>query len=151
MSDALLSSIQEEVKTALKSGEKFRASTLRLIVSALKLEVKNKAKALTDNEALEILTKMIKQRKDSISQFETANRMELAQKEKDEIEIIQNYLPEQLSEEELSVLINEVIKEINAESIKDMGKVMGELKKTHSDEIDFAKAGPMIKDLLNKK
>ena len=125
MSDALLSSIQEEVKTALKSGEKFRASTLRLIVSALKLEEKNKAKALTDNEALEILTKMIKQRKDSISQFETANRMELAQKEKDEIEIIQNYLPEQLSEEELSVLINEVIKEINAESIKDMGKVMG--------------------------
>ena len=113
MSDALLSSIQEEVKTALKSGEKFRASTLRLIVSALKLEEKNKAKALTDNEALEILTKMIKQRKDSISQFETANRMELAQKEKDEIEIIQNYLPEQLSEEELSVLINEVIKEIN--------------------------------------
>ena len=121
MSDDLLSSIQEEVKTALKSGEKFRASTLRLIVSALKLEEKNKAKALTDNEALEILTKMIKQRKDSISQFETANRMELAQKEKDEIEIIQNYLPEQLSEEELSVLINEVIKEINAESIKDMG------------------------------
>ena len=128
MSDALLSSIQEEVKTALKSGEKFKASTLRLIVSALKLEEKNKAKALTDNEALEILTKMIKQRKDSISQFETANRMELAQKEKDEIEIIQNYLPEQLSEEELSVLINEVIKEINAESIKDMDKVMGILK-----------------------
>ena len=110
MSDTLLSSIQEEVKTALKSGEKFRASTLRLIVSALKLEEKNKAKALTDKEALEILTKMIKQRKDSISQFETANRMELAQKEKDEIEIIQNYLPEQLSEEELSVLINEVMR-----------------------------------------
>ena len=109
MSDALLSSIQEEVKTALKSGEKFRASTLRLIVSALKLEEKNKAKALTDNEALEILTKMIKQRKDSISQFETANRIELAQKEKDEIEIIQNYLPEQLSEEELSVLILSLI------------------------------------------
>ena len=121
MSDTLLYSIQEEVKTALKSGEKFRASTLRLIVSAFKLEEKNKAKALTDNEALEILTKMIKQWKDSISQFETANRMELAQKEKDEIEIIQNYLPEQLSEEELSVLIKEVIKEINAESIKDMG------------------------------
>ena len=150
MSDDLLSSIQEEVKTALKSGEKFRASTLRLIVSALKLEEKNKAKALTDNEALEILTKMIKQRKDSISQFETANRMELAQKEKDEIEIIQNYLPEQLSEEELSVLINEVIKEINAESIKDMGKVMGELKKNYSDNLDFAKAGTFLKELLNK-
>ena len=149
MSDALLSSIQEEVKTALKSGEKFRASTLRLIVSALKLEEKNKAKALTDNEALEILTKMIKQRKDSISQFETANRMELAQKEKDEIEIIQNYLPEQLSEKELSVLINEVIKEINAESIKDMGKVMGILKPKITGKADAGIASGLVKKLLS--
>ena len=149
MSDALLSSIQEEVKTALKSGEKFRASTLRLIVSALKLEEKNKAKALTDNEALEILTKMIKQRKDSISQFETANRMELAQKEKDEIEIIQNYLPEQLSEEELSVLINEVIKEINSESIKDMGKVMGILKPKITGKADAGIASGLVKKLLS--
>ena len=149
MSDALLYSIQEEVKTALKSGEKFRASTLRLIVSALKLEEKNKAKALTDNEALEILTKMIKQRMDSISQFETANRMELAQKEKDEIEIIQNYLPEQLSEEELSVLINEVIKEINAESIKDMGKVMGILKPKITGKADAGIASGLVKKLLS--
>ena len=149
MSDALLSSIQEEVKTALKSGEKFRASTLRLIVSALKLEEKNKAKALTDNEALEILTKMIKQRKDSIYQFETANRMELAQKEKDEIEIIQNYLPEQLSKEELSVLINEVIKEINAESIKDMGKVMGILKPKITGKADAGIASGLVKKLLS--
>ena len=149
MSDALLSSIQEEVKTALKSGEKFRASTLRLIVSALKLEEKNKAKALTDNEALEILTKMIKQRKDSISQFETANRMELEEKEKDEIEIIQNYLPEQLSEEELSVLIKEVIKEINAESIKDMGKVMGILKPKITGKADAGIASCLVKKLLS--
>ena len=149
MSDTLLSSIQEEVKTALKSGEKFRASTLRLIVSALKLEEKNKAKALTDNEALEILTKMIKQRKDSISQFETANRMELAQKEKDEIEIIQNYLPEQLSEEELSVLIKEVIKETNAESIKDMGKVMGILKPKITGKADAGIASGLVKKLLS--
>ncbi len=149
MSDALLSSIQEEVKIALKSGEKFKASTLRLIVSALKLEEKNKAKALTDNEALEILTKMIKQRKDSISQFETANRMELAQKEKDEIEIIQNYLPEQLSEEELSVLIKEVIKEINAESIKDMGKVMGILKPKITGKADAGIASGLVKKLLS--
>ena len=149
MSDTLLYSIQEEVKTALKSGEKFRASTIRLIVSALKLEEKNKAKALTDNEALEILTKMIKQRKDSISQFETANRMELAQKEKDEIEIIQNYLPEQLSEEELSVLIKEVIKEINAESIKDMGKVMGILKPKITGKADAGIASGLVKKLLS--
>ena len=109
MSEALLSSIQEEVKVSLKSGEKLKASTLRLIVSAIKLEEKNKSETLTDDESLEILVKMIKQRKDSISQFETANRMELAQKEKDEIKIIQNYLPKQLSEDELSVLISEII------------------------------------------
>ncbi len=149
MSEVLLSSIQEEVKNSLKSGEKFKASTLRLIVSALKLEEKNKAKTLTDNEALEILTKMIKQRKDSISQFETANRLELAQKEKDEIEIIQNYLPEQLSEEELSALIDEIIEEVNAESIKDMGKVMGVLKPKITGKADAGIASGLVKKLLS--
>ena len=149
MSEVLLSSIQEEVKNSLKSGEKFKASTLRLIVSALKLEEKNKAKTLTDNEALEILTKMIKQRKDSISQFETANRLELAQKEKDEIEIIQNYLPEQLSEEELSALIDEIIEEVNAESIKDMGKVMGALKPKIVGKTDPGFASSIVKKLLS--
>lgn len=149
MSEVLLSSIQEEVKNSLKSGEKFKASTLRLIVSALKLEEKNKAKTLTDNEALEILTKMIKQRKDSISQFETANRLELAQKEKDEIEIIQNYLPEQLTEEELSALIDEIIEEVNAESIKDMGKVMGVLKPKITGKADAGIASGLVKKLLS--
>ena len=149
MSEVLLSSIQEEVKNSLKSGEKFKASTLRLIVSALKLEEKNKAKTLTDNEALEILTKMIKQRKDSISQFETANRLELAQKEKDEIEIIQNYLPEQLTEEELSALIDEIIEEVNAESIKDMGKVMSVLKPKITGKADAGIASGLVKKLLS--
>jgi len=149
MSEALLSSIQEEVKVSLKSGEKLKASTLRLIVSAIKLEEKNKTETLTDDEALEILVKMIKQRKDSISQFETANRMELAQKEKDEIEIIQNYLPKQLSEDELSVLITEIIKEINAESIKDMGKVMGLLKPKITGKADAGIASGLVKKFLS--
>ena len=149
MSEVLLSSVQEEVKNSLKSGEKFKASTLRLIVSALKLEEKNKAKTLTDNEALEILTKMIKQRKDSISQFETANRPELAQKEKDEIEIIRNYLPEQLTEKELSALINEIIKEVNAESVKDMGKVMSVLKPKITGKADAGIASGLVKNLLS--
>ena len=149
MSEALLSSIQEEVKVSLKSGEKLKASTLRLIVSAIKLEEKNKSETLTDDEALEILMKMIKQRKDSISQFETANRMELAQKEKDEIEIIQNYLPKQLSEDELSVLITEIIKEINAESIKDMGKVMGLLKPKITGKADAGIASGLVKKFLS--
>ena len=149
MSEALLSSIQEEVKVSLKSGEKLKASTLRLIVSAIKLEEKNKSETLTDDESLEILVKMIKQRKDSISQFETANRMELAQREKDEIEIIQNYLPKQLSEDELSVLITEIIKEINAESIKDMGKVMGLLKPKITGKADAGIASGLVKKLLS--
>ena len=149
MSEALLSSIQEEVKVSLKSGEKLKASTLRLIVSAIKLEEKNKSETLTDDESLEILVKMIKQRKDSISQFETANRMELAQKEKDEIQIIQNYLPKQLSEDELSVLITEIIKEINAESIKDMGKVMGALKSKIVGKADPGFASSIVKKLLS--
>ncbi|RZO98859.1 MAG: GatB/YqeY domain-containing protein [Gammaproteobacteria bacterium] len=149
MSEALLSSIQEEVKVSLKSGEKLKASTLRLIVSAIKLEEKNKSETLTDDESLEILVKMIKQRKDSISQFETANRMELAQKEKEEIEIIQNYLPKQLSEDELSVLITEIIKEINAESIKDMGKVMGLLKPKITGKADAGIASGLVKKLLS--
>ena len=92
---------------------------------------------------------MIKQRKDSISQFETANRMELAQKEKEEIEIIQNYLPKQLSEDELSVLITEIIKEINAESIKDMGKVMGLLKPKITGKADAGIASGLVKKLLS--
>ena len=149
MSEALLSSIQEEVKVSLKSGEKLKASTLRLIVSAIKLEEKNKSETLTDDEALEILMKMIKQRKDSISQFETANRMELAQREKDEIEIIQNYLPKQLSEEELSVLITEIVKEVNADSIKDMGKVMGLLKPKITGKADVGIASGLVKKLLS--
>ena len=82
MSQELLTSIQEDVKSSLKSGNKFKASTLRLIVSAIKLEEKNKSELLSNTEALEILSKMIKQRKDSIDQFETANRLELAEKEK---------------------------------------------------------------------
>ena len=108
-----------------------------------------KRQLLSDTEALEILSKMIKQRKDSIDQFETANRLELAEKEKKEIEIIQNYLPKQLSEEELSILIKEVIKEVNAESVKDMGKVMGTLKPKIVGKADAGKASSLVKKLLS--
>ena len=149
MSQELLTSIQEDVKSSLKSGNKFKESTLRLIVSAIKLEEKNKSELLSNTETLEILSKMIKQRKDSIDQFETANRLELAEKEKKEIEIIQNYLPKQLSEEELSILIKEVIKEVNAESVKDMGKVMGTLKPKIIGKADAGIASSLVKKLLS--
>ena len=149
MSQELISSIQEEVKISLKSGDKFKASTLRLIVSELKLEEKNKSSELTSEESVTIMAKMIKQRKDSITQFESANRLELAQKEKDEIGIIQTFLPEQISDADLSSLIEEIIKETGAESIKDMGKVMGALKPKIVGKTDLGFASSIVKKLLS--
>ena len=149
MSQELISSIQEEVKISLKSGDKFKASTLRLIVSELKLEEKNKSSELTSEESVTIMAKMIKQRKDSITQFESANRLELAQKEKDEIGIIQTFLPEQMSDADLSSLIEEIIKETGAESIKDMGKVMGTLKPKIVGKADPGVASSIVKKLLS--
>ena len=149
MSQELISSIQEEVKISLKSGDKFKASTLRLIVSELKLEEKNKSSELTSEESVTIMAKMIKQRKDSITQFESANRLELAQKEKDEIGIIQTFLPEQISDADLSSLIEEIIKETGAESIKDMGKVMAALKPKIVGKADPGFASSIVKKLLS--
>ena len=149
MSQELISSIQEEVKISLKSGDKFKDSTLRLIVSELKLEEKNKSSELTSEESVTIMARMIKQRKDSITQFESANRLELAQKEKDEIGIIQTFLPEQISDEDLSNLIEEIIKETGAESIKDMGKVMGALKPRIVGKADPGIASSIVKKLLS--
>lgn len=149
MSQELISSIQEEVKISLKSGDKFKASTLRLIVSELKLEEKNKSSELTNEESVTIMARMIKQRKDSITQFESANRLELAQKEKDEIGIIQTFLPEQISDSDLSSLIEEIIKKIGAESIKDMGKVMGALKPKIVGKADPGFASSIVKKLLS--
>ena len=149
MSQELISSIQEEVKISLKSGDKFKASTLRLIVSELKLEEKNKSSELTSEESVTIMARMIKQRKDSITQFESANRLELAQKEKDEIGIIQTFLPELISDEDLSNLIEEIIKETGAESIKDMGNVMGALKPRIVGKADPGIASSIVKKLLS--
>ena len=149
MSQELISSIQEEVKISLKSGDKFKASTLRLIVSELKLEEKNKSSELTNEESVTIMARMIKQRKDSITQFESANRLELAQKEKDEIGIIQTFLPEQISDSDLSSLIEEIIKEIGAESIKDMGKVMGALKPKIVGKADPGFASSIVLSLIH--
>ena len=143
--DALMLEI-DHIKTFLDGVEN---NILDLEEQKNTLEEKNKSELLSDTEALEILSKMIKQRKDSIDQFETANRLELAEKEKKEIEIIQNYLPKQLSEEELSILIKEVIKEVNAESVKDMGKVMGTLKPKIIGKADAGKASSLVKKLLS--
>ena len=152
---SLKDTIENEYKTALKSKDKNKISTYRLILSSIKdLDIVNRSgpnKKDTDDEDIKkLLKKMVKQRAESIDIYKKNNRTDLLEVEQSEYDILTEFLPKQLGEEETKKICADLIAKLGANSIKDMGKVMGELKKTHSDEIDFAKAGPMIKDLLNK-
>ena len=152
---SLKDTIENEYKTALKSKDKNKISTYRLILSSIKdLDIVNRSgpnKKDTDDEDIKkLLKKMVKQRAESIDIYKKNNRNDLLEIEQNEYDILTGFLPKQLGEEETKKICADLIAKLGANSIKDMGKVMGELKKTHSDEIDFAKAGPMIKDLLNK-
>ena len=151
----LKDTIENEYKTALKLKDKNKISTYRLILSSIKdLDIINRSgpnKKDTDDEDIKkLLKKMVKQRAESIDIYKKNNRNDLLEVEQNEYDILTGFLPKQLGEEETKKICADLIARLGANSIKDMGKVMGELKKTHSDEIDFAKAGPMIKDLLNK-
>ena len=152
---ALKETIETEYKNALKAKDKTKISTYRLILSSIKdLDISNRSgpnKKETDDEDIKkLLKKMVKQRAESIDIYKKNNRTDLLEVEQNEYNILTGFLPKQLGEEETKKICADLIARLGANSIKDMGKVMGELKKTHSDEIDFAKAGPMIKDLLNK-
>ena len=152
---SLKDTIENEYKTALKSKDKNKISTYRLILSSIKdLDIINRSgpnKKDTDDEDIKkLLKKMVKQRAESIDIYKKNNRNDLLEVEQNEYDILTEFLPKQLGEDETKKICGDLIAKLGANSIKDMGKVMGELKKTHSDEIDFAKAGPMIKDLLNK-
>ena len=152
---SLKDTIENEYKTALKSKDKNKISTYRLILSSIKdLDIVNRSgpnKKDTDDEDIKkLLKKMVKQRAESIDIYKKNNRNDLLEVEQNEYDILTGFLPKQLGEEETKKICADLIARLGANSIKDMGKVMGELKKTHSDEIDFAKAGPMIKGLLNK-
>ena len=151
---ALKETIETEYKNALKAKDKTKISTYRLILSSIKdLDIINRSgpnKKDTDDEDIKkLLKKMVKQRNESIDIYKKNNRTDLLEVEQNELEILAVFLPKQLGEEETKKICVEVIAKIGASSIKDMGKVMGELKKQHTDEIDFAKAGPIIKELLN--
>ena len=151
----LKDTIENEYKTALKSKDKNKISTYRLILSSIKdLDIVNRSgpnKKDTDDEDIKkLLKKMVKQRAESIDIYKKNNRTDLLEVEQNEYDILTGFLPKQLGEEETKKICADLIAKVGANSIKDMGIVMGELKKAHSDEIDFAKAGPMIKDLLNK-
>ena len=152
---SLREKIDDEYKNALKSKDKNKISTYRLILSGLKdLDIQNRSgpnkKDTDDDDIKKLLRKMIKQRTESIEIYKKNNRQDLLQIEENEVKIMSEYLPKQLSENDTKKLCEEVINKINASSLKDMGKVMGELKKNHSDSVDFSLAGKIIKEILNK-
>ena len=152
---SLKHTIENEYKNALKSKDKNKISTYRLILSSIKdLDIVNRSgpnKKETDDEDIKkLLKKMVKQRAESIDIYKKNNRTDLLEVEQNEYDILTSFLPKQLSEDETKKICADVISKIGANSLKDMGKVMSELKKTHADEIDFSKAGSMIKELLNK-
>ena len=148
--------INDEYKTALKSKDKNKISTYRLILSGIKdLDISNRSgpnkKETNDEDIKKLLKKMIKQRNESVEIYKKNKREDLLKIEQGEIDLLSTYLPAQLSEEETKKICSEIISKVGAQSIKDMGKVMGELKINYSDSIDFSKAGSMLKELLNQQ
>ena len=147
--------IETDYKNALKSKDKNKISTYRLILAGIKdLDINNRSgpeKKETDNDDIKkLLKKMIKQRSESIEVYKKNNRNDLLEIEQGEVTVLSGYLPKQLSDEDTKKTCSELISSLGASSIKDMGRVMGDLKKNYSDTIDFAKAGTILKDLLNK-
>ncbi|MDC3127753.1 GatB/YqeY domain-containing protein [Candidatus Pelagibacter bacterium] len=145
--------IEDKLNEALKAKDKNTYPTLRLIVSAIKdAEIAGRSKGqkeIKDSDITSILKKMIKQRNESCDVYKKAGRSELLENETKEINVISTFLPKQLSEEETKKICEEAIKSTGASSMKDMGKVMGELKSKHADTLDFSKVSGIIKGLLN--
>ena len=150
---SLKKQIDEKLNQALKAKDKSVYPTLRLVVSAIKdaeIAARTKGqKEMSDSDIMAILKKMIKQRNESCEVYKKAGRNELLDNETNEIKVISNFLPKQLSEEETKKLCQEAIKSSGASSMKDMGKVMGILKSKHADTLDFSKVSSIIKTLLN--
>ena len=152
---SLKQTIENEYKNALKSKDKNKISTYRLILSSIKdLDIVNRSgpnkKETDDGDIKKLLKKMVKQRAESIDIYKKNNRTDLVEIEQNEYDILTSFLPKQLNEEETKKICADVISKIGANSLKDMGKVMSERKKTHADEIDFSKAGSLIRELLDK-
>ena len=153
---SLKDKIETNYKNSLKSKNKLQISTYRLILSAIKdQDIVNRSgpnkKETDDDDIKKLLKKMIKQRAESIEIYMKGNRQDLLEVEQKEHEIISSFLPKQLSEEETKSICNEMIKKLNAGTIKEMGKIMGALKEEYSDNLDFSKAGSYLKEILNKQ
>ena len=147
--------IETNYKNSLKSKNKVEISTYRLILSGIKdIDIINRSganiKETDDEDIKKLLKKMIKQRTESIEIYKKNDRMDLLEVEQNEFDLLSSFLPQQLNDEDTKKICTDTISKLGATSIKDMGKVMGELKKSHPDNLDFAKAGPLLKELLNK-
>lgn len=144
--------LAEALKTALKAGDKRRTSTLRLIQAAIHdRDIAHRGAGkdpVSDEEILQILTKMVKQRQESAKAFEEGNRLELAAQERDEIVIITDFLPKQMGEEQVRQACRQMVAEVGAEGLRDMGRVMNALKDKYAGQMDFGKASGIVKDLL---
>ncbi|MGC9370266.1 MAG: GatB/YqeY domain-containing protein [Paracoccaceae bacterium] len=145
--------IAESLKTAMKNKDAERLSTLRLINAAIKdkdiaRRGEGAEEGLSCDDVLQILGRMVKQRQESARAYEEGGRLELAEKERSEIAVIEEFLPKQLDEDEVEAAISEAIAEVGADSIRDMGKVMGALKAKYTGRMDFGAVGPMVKDRL---
>ena len=152
---SLREKIQTDYKNALKSKDKNKISTYRLILAGIKdLDINNRSgsqkKETGDEDIKKLLKKMIKQRTESIDVYKKNNRNDLLEIEQGEVFVLSGYLPKQLNDEDTKKICSDIISSSGASSLKDMGRVMAELKKDHADTVDFAKAGAIIKELLNK-
>ena len=152
---SLREKINEQFNTALKNKDKTLVSTFRLIIAAIKERdianrTEGKKEAVNDTEIIKVLRKMKKQRQDSADLYKKGERQELLEAEEEEIKIIDTFLPKQLSEEETKKICKEIIESVGASSVKDMGKIMGSLKKKYSDSIDFSKVNTIVKGLLSQ-
>jgi uncharacterized protein YqeY len=145
---SLKGQITEDMKSAMKAGEKDRLKVVRLIMAAIKQVEVDQRIELDDAAVLSVLDKMVKQRRDSVEQFEKGNRQDLADIEKAEIAVLETYLPEQLSDAELDALVEETISATGAESIRDMGKVMGQIKGKAAGRADMGAVGAKVKARL---
>ncbi|WP_044555679.1 GatB/YqeY domain-containing protein [Shewanella piezotolerans] len=145
---SLIDQLKEQMKAAMRAKEKVRLGTIRMALAAIKQIEVDTRESLNDDQAIAVLTKMVKQRRDSIAQYAAAGRDELAQIEADEIQVLEEFLPQPLTEEEIVVLVDASISEMGASSMADMGKVMGSLKPKVMGRADMAAIGAMIREKL---
>jgi uncharacterized protein len=145
---ALIDKLQDQMKQAMKSRDALRLSTIRLVISSVGYARIEKGRELTDDDVLEVLARAAKQRKESIEAAEQGGRLDVAEKERAELEIINEYLPKQLTEDEVEALAREIAAEVGAASIKDMGKVMGPLMQRTHGRADGKLAGKVVESIL---